>query len=73
MSDLRNDVPVYCWDRKRLLLLVVIVGVIVVGIAVAQTAEHDRRHPYSSLKLCSQRIINMNGCLDTVLAVTVRL
>jgi hypothetical protein len=66
MSNLRNDVPVYCWDRKRFLLLIVIVGVIVVGIVVAQAAKNDRRHPYSSLKLCSQRTINMNSCLDTV-------
>jgi hypothetical protein len=66
MSNLWNDVPVYCWDRKRFLLLVVIVGVIIAGIVVAQTAEHDRRHPHSSLKLSPRRIINMNGCLDAV-------
>lgn len=63
---MRNDVPVYCWNRKCFLFLVVIVGVIIVGIVVAQTAEYDRRHSYSSLKLCFHCTINIHGCLDTI-------
>jgi hypothetical protein len=43
----KKHIPIYCWDRKRFFLLVVIVGVIVVGIVVTKTAEADSGHCYS--------------------------
>jgi len=43
----KKHIPIYCWDRERFFLFVVIVGVIVVGIVVTKSAEDDRRHCYS--------------------------